>query len=334
MENKIDTNPIVNQFIYVTPILIVFLLGIWMLQLGVSPVEEFAQAELEDHPNASLTRITSGQRTFLSAYMLHVIVILGILAGCYFEFRKFGFCLATRATYFAVILAAATVTVGHFSGLVQREAYPLISQKHFFGLFRIGEEVSDKVISQKHFQLMLVLSDVITIIVALVLIAAFLTTTASPKQKFDRDFQISIFRLQALRLGRYLYFASALLVSGTILTASWIQWPAPLIHENDEYHRLANSLSLFYGLFYSLMLAALYIPAWAFIRHKWTNFIETVPESYATGGQPVPGTTLPGLEFGLFSKQQFTTILAVLAPFLAGAVGSLLEALGKTLAGT
>lgn len=162
------------------------------------------------------------------------------------------------------------------------------------------------------------------LIVPVVALLAACSTLAPPStgQQPDPRFYAS----QMKRLKEVLTAASAILVSGILHMGAWLRWPAALVADNAGQEAVlgtALAITLFWGVTFTLMLVATYLPAALLLaRRAEAQLLERPSES----AEPEPDQWLR--EHGLFLSLQdhFPQFGLILAPLLASPLSSLLIA--------
>jgi len=127
---------------------------------------------------------------------------------------------------------------------------------------------------------------------------------------------------QRQRLRNYANLGAILMVSGMLFMLAWMHWPGALLPKAaaQAFIRHVNALGLYFGVTYSLMIAAYTLPT-ATILHE---------RSLAIGNAPNTGEDRSLLGKGMVDG--LGKILVILAPTLAGAVPAVIELL-KSLSG-
>jgi hypothetical protein len=121
------------------------------------------------------------------------------------------------------------------------------------------------------------------------------------------------------RLNQYLYLGAALMVSGMLLIMSWLHWPDFYFSKDSSYTALANGLTIYYGINYSMIIFAYYAPV-AFLLAQRTAAGQAEPDKSA-----LPTAKKPH-DFSMSST--FGVVFALLSPLLTGFLGTLLSMLG------
>lgn len=135
---------------------------------------------------------------------------------------------------------------------------------------------------------------------------------------------------QVRRLGARLRALSALLYAGTLVLVflvlsmvAWLHWPAALLADpaaQDRVREVALGLSLFWGTAFTLVLAAVYLPAAWYLRAE----TYLLAERATGGGTPAQQEAWIGERgLGLSLAGQFSRLTALAGPLIAGALPSL-----------
>ncbi len=135
---------------------------------------------------------------------------------------------------------------------------------------------------------------------------------------------------QVRRLGARLRATSALLYAGTLVLVvlvlsmvAWLRWPAALLADPDAQERVRQvglGLSLYWGTAFSLVLAAIYLPAAWYLRAE----TYLLAERATGGGTPAQQEAWIGERgLGLSLAAQVSRLAALAGPLVAGALPSL-----------
>jgi hypothetical protein len=160
------------------------------------------------------------------------------------------------------------------------------------------------------------------LIVPVVALLAACSTLAPPVsgQPPDPTFYAS----QMKRLKDVLTAASAILVSGILHMGAWLRWPAALVADKAGQEAVlgtALAITLFWGVTFTLMLVATYLPAALVLAKQAEALLLDGPSETA---DPEPEQWLK--DHGLFLSLQdhFPQFGLILAPLLASPLSSLL----------
>lgn len=155
---------------------------------------------------------------------------------------------------------------------------------------------------------------------------------------------------QMARLRTYVTLGAAMLVSGVVFTDTWTHWPLFLFPDKQpmraSYSVTADSITLFTGIQFSLVLATLVGPVWVIQRVRseavaYKHAYKTLRRASraAPGGNPA-GTSvnwqalkLARTTLGLAADggADVKFMVTVLSPFFAGTLGSLTSMISGAL---
>lgn len=138
---------------------------------------------------------------------------------------------------------------------------------------------------------------------------------------------------QMRRLKMLLNLGSALLVVGVLHMVVWLRWPAALVTDpkvSGEILGFSTALSMFWGAAFTLLAVAFYVPASYVLSQRAEQAIEACPEK-AGGLDARDWLRRHGLS--ITPTQQLPQVAMMLAPLLAGPVGTALSSLSNPLAG-
>jgi len=136
---------------------------------------------------------------------------------------------------------------------------------------------------------------------------------------------------QMRRLKMIITSGSVLMVAGVIHMIAWLRWPAVLVSGERislNVVSFSESIGLYWGASFSLMIAVFYLPAALNIQQRCELIISEQPELLC-GMEPQDWLKKHGL---LVSPlQQMPQIAVILAPLLAGPIGSAVTDLSGSL---
>jgi hypothetical protein len=126
---------------------------------------------------------------------------------------------------------------------------------------------------------------------------------------------------------------STMLVAGILHMITWLRWPSALVADKSISQQVVNfseMLGMYWGTAFSLMMAAFYVPMALAIHQSAQKILSEEPDILA-GKDPNHWLQEHGLSVA--PKQQIPEIALIMAPFLAGPVGSALTGIPAALAG-
>jgi hypothetical protein len=162
------------------------------------------------------------------------------------------------------------------------------------------------------------------VVVPAVALLAACSTLASPVT--GRSLDPDHCALQMRRLKEVLSAGSAILVAGILHMGAWLRWPAALVadkHAHEAVLGAALAITLFWGVTFTLMLVATYLPAAILLARRAQALFQESPYKQSV---PQPDQWLK--DHGLFLSLQdhFPQFGLMLAPLLASPLSSLLLA--------
>jgi hypothetical protein len=144
--------------------------------------------------------------------------------------------------------------------------------------------------------------------------------------------ELKLLETQMRSLKMLISTASILMAAGVLHMIAWLRWPAMLIHNEQIYSYavgFSETLGLYWGVTFSLLIAAFYIPAALSINRRAEYIITEKPE-YIHGMESQDWLQKHGLSVA--PLQQMPQIGVILAPILAGPIGSTLTNLSGSFA--
>ena len=125
------------------------------------------------------------------------------------------------------------------------------------------------------------------------------------------------------RLKRLLNLASTLLVAGMLNMILWLRWPSTLTAQStaaSPVPDVADAVTFFWGTVFTLVTVALYVPASMEFNRRAEAVLRRHPQAKGSARDTAEWLERHGLS--LTPSQQLPQVLAMLAPMLAGSVGS------------
>lgn len=167
---------------------------------------------------------------------------------------------------------------------------------------------------------------IVFVVAALSIILATVSCLAEPIRSRPPWAHGALRRLQRRRLRRYLNFAAALMTAGLLFMVAWMRWPGFVYSgapsQVSAYVAHINALALYFGVFYSALIASYYVPVAAILQNR---------EARALLGRDFQRD-----DDSLVHPQPAQVVgrgFAVLVPALAGIVPSILELLRASAGG-
>ena len=145
----------------------------------------------------------------------------------------------------------------------------------------------------------------------------------APPMKTDET-GVEHLKMQMRVLKTIVGLGSALMVAGVVHMVAWLSWPAALLQEQrgiEAISDFAQAMGLYWGVTFSLVIAAFYLPA-AFAIHRRAEACYRAGATHADETEVQAWLRQNGL--AMAPAQQFPAFLAMFAPLLAEPIGSLL----------
>ena len=277
-----------------------------------------APANGDEGPNWVLVAAERRARlVWQTSVLLLAVVSLGavLLSLCLIARSVEGMARRTFYVLLAVAAVIASVTVGHndisFELMAPHILAPTIGQVLDAGGAHCGLAAPPFTLCD--FQVSRALTNSLSFSATLATAFAIAALIFGLSEAADKAaVQQSILRLQTL-----LYVAAAVLISVVLSMGAWLQWPAALAETPEIKARLlavATGIGFFWGTAFSLMLAAVYLPA-AF-RLEWLRRDLgplQAPAPAEKGKGKSGGGAGGGPVFG-----QMLRMIAILSPMITG----------------
>lgn len=240
-------------------------------------------------------------------------------------------CLAGVALRLYLLLGlvlAAVNTLQLLLGGMMESGTSAIFSFTYDSLVRSGQFEADRLLALR--VVMYGLNGLSAIAPSLAFLAACSTLVEAPGGTSDLLDHLKA-RMRGLKM--LLNLGSALLVVGVLHMTAWLRWPAVLVAEPAvaaEIEGLALAITLFWGAAFTLLIVAFYVPASFILGRRAEAAIAAAPEK--AGGLEVE-EWLKRHGLSIAPTQQLPQMAVMLAPLLAGPLGSALGAFSNPLAG-
>ena len=173
--------------------------------------------------------------------------------------------------------------------------------------------------------------NILSVLVPATVLAAGCAVLVPPAPDTPR--RLSEFPRRMRLLRDVLNAASAILVVGVFHMLAWLRWPIALIDPSRQadLQALATAIVFYWGTAFTLMIAALYVPAAAMLsRQAEAALRQARPEDRPE--DPTAWLRQQGLT--IMPAQQLPQIVVMLAPLLAGPLGSALSGFAQPVLGS
>jgi hypothetical protein len=175
--------------------------------------------------------------------------------------------------------------------------------------------------------------DIITLcnIVSLAATASLVTAGISCLGRVERLAPADNWKQQVARLKTYIYLSAGLLVIGVLYMKTWASYPVFLLPdaEGKAYSEFINAFTTYNGIEYSILLAAFAVPVSLILSRR----AESIARDVLRSQEPSARTGIPELSrvqeireaenLTISTREMLTSVAALLAPFLTGAVSGL-----------
>lgn len=264
-----------------------------------------------------------------SRYIWLTTVVLALVAGVY----AFSLCAMIiyqchpRSQLFVVTAIGAVFALSGVAFVWSLDETHTLYRAVFGFSYDNLRQAGTQRISEHLLRYVMVVVSVVNVQALIVPVAALLaacSTLAPPTSGQAPD--PTFYALQMTRLKEVLTAASAILVSGILHMGAWLRWPAALVGDKAGQEAVlgtALAITLFWGVTFTLMLVATYLPAALVLARRAETLLLERPSRPA---EPEAEKWLK--DHGLFLSLQdhFPQFGLILAPLLASPLSSLLLA--------
>jgi len=178
-------------------------------------------------------------------------------------------------------------------------------------------------------KLTVVLLNGLSIVAPVTALMAACSTLAPPREGVVAD--IKFLSSQVKSLKALVVIGSIYMVTGVVNLGVWLRWPAMMVDDEALAAQILNNalaMSVYWGGAFTVLIAAFYAPTMVALNKRAEAAITQLPDS--TGGL-TPKKFLEDHGLSLQVSKQLPQIAAVLAPLLAGPIGTAVIDLSKAL---
>ena len=236
--------------------------------------------------------------------------------------------VTTRGLRLFVPIGFALIVLGLLSFY-----YAIVAETPIAGMFRFTYESLEAASLDPGFlfvvRWLVIFLTLLSVVAPLSAMMAACSTLAPPRDGGPGD--VAFLAGQVRFLKALVVLGSAYLVAGVLNMGVWLAWPAKLIGSEAhaaQVESLAGTISIYWGGCFTVLIAAFYAPAMILLRDRAEAVIARSPAS--TGGMTAE-KFLEDHGISLSLGKQLPQIGAVLAPLLAGPIGSAITSLAGAL---
>lgn len=340
-ENLILTIKLQYFFIILIPIgfyivLVYFLKEFFVLNSKPNELLEFSKNSISE---------LSARIFLLSTFFAFITLASGTIIYTIRDFFKFHFDISRNAvvTIYILLIIIASVFAYAPTYFGTKQIIFILYEN----IFRINEEIfQNNIWNYSNIKYLITTSTLITVFLIPTLIVggiACLDENSFPKNT-PRSHEY--WKFQVERFQTNLFMSAAVLAAGVLYSKALTHYPIALFHESSaklapSYRELADSLTIYTGMMYSMLLAAYAIPVALILSHKATAIAQQAKKSVrsdtASDDQDQRTQHKNAIEARKYRREHglvmtvrdvIQTIIALVAPLLTGAISSVYKALG------
>lgn len=270
--------------------------------------------------DARLRDEAAGRLTMMAGFLAAVSVGLSALFICASDlFRLFG------RTARRQLLRTAAAAVALLVLWVFATSFFLPDIIHYLGqgfvaatLDRAEAGLSDSLVTVNR------IVRVVFVLAGVGVIVGTISCLAEPVRTRPPWARSALRRLQRRRLQRYLNLGALVMTAGLLFMVAWMRWPAFGYDGEDHnaYVGHVNALALYFGVYYSAVIASYYVPVAAIMQSRTARALLGRDSSTDGPGRPEP-----------HSAEVAGKGLAILLPAIAGMTPSLIDLLSSVAVG-
>jgi hypothetical protein len=260
-----------------------------------------------------------GRYAWLAMALLSLVAfVYGAIAGCQIIWHSH------FRSRLALILSLGTVMIGvGILGLIYQVQSEAAMYRLIFGFTFTTFSQSGAFDSQFLFNVKIILLtlNTLAVIVPAIIVLAASSALATPHDGSPSTLDTVATQMHQLR--NTLNIGSIALVAGVLHMHAWLQWPAALMQDaslQSAVSGTALAITVFWGTSFTLMLMATYGPAATTLSAKARHLLN---QEQQKGTIQDPQTWLKDHDLSITLGEQLPQIGIMLAPVLAGPLGSL-----------
>lgn len=258
---------------------------------------------------------------FFSTFIGEALYCIGVVRSCVRGRSRYR--IAAGGAVVAVLMLAYLFVSSHFRTPFSYLFYFTFDLLETSGHYTAGE-----------------LTVVRTVLVCINILAALIPTLALVTgccimcgQSSTSETQLETLKERMRRLKVFIATGAVLLATGILHMVAWLSWPLALVEGSELVRRMSGfsgALSVFWGMTFSLTLAAFYIPA-AWSVHRQAVSLFRQDSGVERGEERDAWLEKHGLS--LAPLKQLPQVAVILAPLLAGPLGTVVETVAGSLTG-
>ncbi len=315
-----------RELLYLVPPLLVYLFASFLFELSVidptvSIIEKLAPAvkanATSDLP-LLLTELKARYMWLASALLNIVIPVMSIIIAI------FTIKLYLRRWQLAWTLVIGTIlcvgNVGYllYGAHVKNALYALVFGFTYKMLTRSQMFSNDFLL---HVYIIILIINILAAVTPIILLLAVCATLRLPKEPCRPD----ILAKRMARLKEIINVGSAFLVFGILHMGLWLNWTASLVKDPALSAKIAGaawSISAYWGVAFTLVLAATYVPSTVHLQNQTMKQI-TQGRNAMAPAEADKWLNEHGFSFTL--SNQLTQCISIMAPILAAPISSILK---------
>jgi hypothetical protein len=316
------------ELFYLVPPLLVYLFASFLFELSVidparSIIEKLAPAmKAGATPDLPLLLIELKARyIWLASALLNIVIpVMSIIIAVstiklYLRRWQLAWTLVI-----GTILCVGNVGYMLYGAYVQNALYELIFGFTYKMLIR-SEMFNSAFLL--HVYIIILVINILAAVTPIILLLAVCATLRLPMVpcRLHRD----TLAKRMLRLKEIINVGSAFLVFGVLHMGMWLNWTASLVKNPDLTAKIAGaawSISAYWGVAFTLVLAATYVPSTVYLQNQTMKQI-TRGKNAMSPAEAEKWLNEHGFSFTL--SNQLTQCISIMAPILAAPISSLLK---------
>ena len=278
--------------------------------------------------------VASGRYFFFAAFIFFVFIASSITSVfcrdiCLFFDRKSQYRLLVCCVFIIIVIAIFIVLITRLD--LAPRTYELLGNELFERAMQIASEGGPSWLPNSDnesrilflYHILIRTGNIFTALGVASVVVGTISCLAIDDCRSASEF-VHLFQVDRVR--KYLYMSSIILMSGVVFIMSWLYWPSFMFEFKSaaraEFINLANGISAYYGVIYTLVLLAYYLPVTMILSGRANELVENrVIKSNADISADTVLQWRNELGATVSFANAYKSTFAILSPFLTGSFG-------------
>ncbi len=321
------------------------LVSVFTYIVMISILKEYYQlnelnTQKHEFKNDKFTEL-SNRIYLLTTFLVFISMSIGIIIYNFFNLWEFNI---KRRRFGSIILYISLFSFGCAIIIAQKyyNNKPVI-RSLFEDIAQLNTSfIEFEVWSYSHINNLINIITAVTIVLIPALIVGGISCLDKYSDKTPHSFSIESWKFQVERFQTNIFMSAAVLAAGVLYSKALTHYPAAFISDNPKefkasYLQLADSLTVYTGMMYSMILASYAIPVAIILSRRAKSIARNTDDANKPKLESSDSQHQIDLELREYRKEKglvmtvrdvLQTIIALVAPLLTGAISSVYKALG------